>query len=293
MQIKINLTDSALCVLPQRTPRMPRERFIKYYQDLYGRLGYCLPASAFLNGSHYAYTDLAIAVLDHFFKTKQTAQTDILFIVTWSPECDPDQVSCAAYLQHRYHFTGKLFDVGDQGILSLFTTFVLAQKYLQNSAAQRALILVLEQTTVPQHTQSYRQPPSRDFACLLQLEKQILPDKYGIAAAGIFEQPPIYAELLDRLQMAGLSAAACANTQWICHAPHGAASRSLPAAFRRAPGLFPGQLPPCLLPYDTGQFSQLHWLHSVIQAGKGKTSKNQCLLIEDRETPAIGYLLLN
>ncbi len=297
MQAKIILTDSALSILPLRTPHRPRQRFIKYYQDLYARYDKSLSTNVFLSGSQYAYTDLATAVLDNFFKVYQPRQTDVLFIVTWSHEFDPDAVSVAAYLQQRYHFEGKLFDIGDQGVMSFFTCLELVKKYLLHSTAQRAFILVLEQTSVPQHSQSYRQPPSRDFAFLLQLDKQLphifSANKRVMVDAGVFEQPPMHAELLDRLQAAGLSAIECARTQWVCQMSSGLASRSMPAAFRRAPTLFPGQLPPCILPFDAGQFSQLCWLHSLVQRKKRKCSQNKCLLIEDRESPAIGYLLLN
>lgn len=145
----IQLTSSYYVALPKRCAGTARERYVRYYQDLYQLYGESLNEETFNKGSQYSYTDLGDAVLAHCAEQHNLADVDLMIIAAWAHEFDPEYGSCAAYFSHRYNMNCSIFDMSDQGTLSAFQAIALIKQYLRQTLAVKAMLLILEQNSIP------------------------------------------------------------------------------------------------------------------------------------------------
>lgn len=129
----------------------PRARFVQYYQDLYKHLGSQLDESIFREGSQASYSALGHLVLAECHEKKLLQGLDLLVAAYWAYEFDPDHASCGAYLCHQYQLDCKLFDVCEQGTLSPFTAIKLIKAFMQTNHLDSAMMLLMEQTTIPRN----------------------------------------------------------------------------------------------------------------------------------------------
>ena len=141
--------------LTQKSFKQPRPRFIRYYEDLH-QLEKMEPidSNSYMTGAQLSYAELGDIILERCAKEEVLDVVDLMVVTHWSYEFDPDY-ACGAYFCHRYGLQCKTLDVCDQGILSPFTAFHLMKNYVEHDNITNALLLCLDQTTVP-HSASYQ-----------------------------------------------------------------------------------------------------------------------------------------
>jgi len=171
MNAKLILTHSYLSECPKRQPRMPRARFVNYYRELFALRNEKVDINTFMQGSQYSYTELGDAVLKQYVSHHNPHEIDLMLLVVWSHEFDPDYASCTAYFSHQYHIDAEIVDVCDNGILGIYSAFHLLKKYIDRSNMNVALMLVLEQVSIPTKNQ-FKYFPRYDFGFALRIEKR-------------------------------------------------------------------------------------------------------------------------
>jgi len=129
--------------------RMPRKRFMQYYDDLFvSTHAQSVQQASYLEGTQYSYVELLDSLLPKVQADGYLAGLELIVFSFWSPEFDPDH-ACGAYLSHHYPFFGKILDISDAGFLSPFTALAAIKVYMEKGGVQRALLLSMDQTTVP------------------------------------------------------------------------------------------------------------------------------------------------
>lgn len=185
--LSMKITDSCFSCLPKRNPKPPRKRFVNYYEDLYAIYEDKISAETFLLGSQYSYSELGDSVLAECDKKNLLIDLDLMVIATWAQEFDADYSSCSAYFSDKYSVKGRVIDVCDQGSMIVFTALNLIHKFLQVQSNKRALLLFLEQSSIPINSTSQAVMPVYDAATaiLLQREKTAKNLQYEVISAGI------------------------------------------------------------------------------------------------------------
>jgi len=282
----IHISNSCLVQLPVRQPREPRERFVRYYRDLYSLHGKALSEDAFLSGSQYSYSELGDCVLSTYFQDDVIKNIDLLCIVTWAHEFDPDYASMGAYFAHHYQFDGKIFDVGDQGSIGFHTAIDLIKKYLETSSLQCALVLLMEQTTIPgEKDQSVLPIYNAAFGVLISKNTFTLKnnDHYEIIASGIEQRQKI-------LGMDSFILSLCANYS----IPRSQLKLIIKdnnfISCEEMTNLKTSTISINFVVNDPGIFPFILYLHELLE---GRQAAEYVLMIdEDAESTDIGYLLI-
>ncbi len=285
MQNQINLSDSHFIRLPVRQPREPRGRFVRYYQDLYSVYGGQLAEQTFFTGSQYSYTELGDGIFANIAKNTLN-QIDLFVMVAWAHEFDPDYASAGTYFAHRYQLSGKMLDVSDQGTLGFFTALDLVKKYLQASQAKNALIIVLEQTTIP-CSKDVPILPLHDAAFGLLISENSLVNentKYEIVLAEIKQKEKM--QSIDKLILEICNAFAISQHQIklifknnsTIHQQYLNSYLNITAVITK------------ILPNYPGIFPLLSYLHDLTEC---RDAADFILMLdEDAETTDIGYVML-
>lgn len=137
--------------LVSRAKQTPRVRFTQYYDDLSKiTMQPAVDPVSYLQGTQYSYVALLNSILPTIQAEGHLNDLELIVISFWSPEFDPDY-ACGAYLCHRYAFAGKIVDISDCGFLSPFIALSAIQNYMQYGGIKCALLLSVDQTTVPHH----------------------------------------------------------------------------------------------------------------------------------------------
>jgi hypothetical protein len=158
--------------LPGRTGALePRERFVRYHQDLHRAAGARLDPQSIVTGDQYTYAELADSIFDRA-GADIGAQLDVLVTSYWTPEFDPEYPALGPYLQHRWSLDCPWFDVTDQGsIAPVLALSVLKDHLTADQCATEGLLLGVEQSTVPQAVGAHAPIPQRSSAGLLRLSR--------------------------------------------------------------------------------------------------------------------------
>ncbi len=151
--------------------RMPRERFVRFYRDLYERLELEGPdPSSFQSGSQHTYAELGDAVLKQCEADGILKDLELLMVCSWTPEFDPEH-SAGAYFCSRYGITGKTLDICDQGILSPIMAIKIINSYFNHGDISNALLLCIDQTTIPVPKNSLKNRPKKSSALGIFIKK--------------------------------------------------------------------------------------------------------------------------
>lgn len=222
MQNKLIMSHSYLVKLPDQPHKQPRQRFVNYYRDLYGLSHQVVSDLSFYQGGQYTYTELADAVLSRYQMIHNMQELDIISTIIWSHEFDPDFSSCTAYLSHHYGIQAELFDFCDNGLLSLCVALHVVKKYMQKRSYKTALLLILEQTTIPYNQASFRDAPKHNFAWALRVEcvDSLKAGQISLERSAIFtgasKQTVQPSRIYQRLSHhAGYYPMACAVHRWL------------------------------------------------------------------------------
>lgn len=131
--------------------KIPRQRFINYYRDLFSIEGVkCSRLKASHKKNAYNFSELGNTVLSVCCARGDLIDCDLFAVAYWGHEYDPEH-SFGAYFCHRYSITGKTFDVCEQGVLAPLTAMYLIQCYMQHGSVKKAALLCMDQSTIPLH----------------------------------------------------------------------------------------------------------------------------------------------
>lgn len=282
----IQISNSYLVQLPVRAAREPRERFVRYYRDLYTLYGKPLPHDAFLLGSQYSFSELGDCVLSTYFKNDVVKEIDLLSIVTWAHEFDPEYASMGAYFAHQYQYDGKIFDISDQGTIGFHTALGLIKKYLETSSLQRALLLLMEQTTIPgEKNPSILPTYNAAFGMLIAKNNDVQKTdcSYDILVSEILQRKKIFA--LDHFILSLCDSFSIPYTQLKLIVKNNNFLSHIEMA-----RLNTSKITTVYMPNNPGVFPFIFYLHELLN---GREDANYILMIdEDLESTDIGYLII-
>lgn len=129
--------------------KIPRPHFIRYYDDLYQlEREESVDSESHLAGAQLSYAELGDIIFQDCKLNKLKKMLDLMVVTYWSHEFDPDH-ACGAYFCHRHGLNCRILDICDQGILSPFTAFLLIKNYMEYGGVKNALLLSMDQTTIP------------------------------------------------------------------------------------------------------------------------------------------------
>lgn len=165
--------------------KMPRERFTRFYQDLFSRfeLGEIDPMT-YQRGSQRSYVELGDVVLKQCEADGILKNLELLIVCYWAPEFDPEY-SAGAYFCDRYGIKSKTFDVCDQGLLSPIMAMKIIKSYFKHAEIKNALLLCLDQTTIPSSGNPKKYFPKKSSALGLFFQKNDNPGSSGLIHAKI------------------------------------------------------------------------------------------------------------
>jgi len=188
----IHITASYCKTLAQRPTPAVRERYVQYYKDLHNLYEKQLSPETFYEGPGYSFTELGTSVLDECEKDGELADIDLMVVVYWAHEFDPDHSSCGPYFAEKYQIKGQIFDVCDQGTISLCTGLMIIKQYLQSETYKKAILLALEQTSIPRNKLDHCIIPSKSTASVFVLQKNIERKAIELLDAEIISEHEIF-----------------------------------------------------------------------------------------------------
>lgn len=157
--------------LRNKPPKIPRERFTRFYEDLYAQFDLGAPdPMSYQQGSQYNYAELGDGILKQCEADGILKNLELLIVCYWTPEFDPEY-SAGAYFCERYSITGKTFDVCDQGLLSPIMALKLIKSYFNHTDIKNALLLCLDQTTIPAPKSGFKNLPKKSSALGIFIKK--------------------------------------------------------------------------------------------------------------------------
>lgn len=170
MNSGVYITDIVSLELPDADVGEPRERFMRYYQDLHHLYNNELSHETFSQGGKYAFSTIGEHVLNQFQEDDFLKELDILIPVYWAHEFDPDYSNCGAYLQEKFQLNCDLLDIYDQGTLAGFTGLHILQRYLLSDQYNKGMMIALEQTTIPRRLMDHHVMPAVNSGCALIMQ---------------------------------------------------------------------------------------------------------------------------
>lgn len=130
--------------------KVPRRRFVEYYQDLYHLEQKQIDECTFTQGDQGNYAELGSIVLDNCTVNGEMESIDTLICAIWSHEFDPNYSSSGPYFSNRYKIP-DVFDISDQGSISTFLSLKILLQYLYSGHSQKIALIGLEQNCIPRN----------------------------------------------------------------------------------------------------------------------------------------------
>lgn len=286
MHNRIHISNSYLTKLPVRQSKIPRKRFIKYYHDLYSLHHLSLSAKTFLTGSQYSYTELGSEVFKKTADNHVLNDIDLLFMITWTPEFDPEYASAGAYLIEQFKLNCKTYDIGDHGTLGFFTGLDLIQKYLYSNQFTKVFVLVMEQNSVPRSERSQVLMPQHNFVfgLTIQTGDRVSPQgkNYHVVSSGVLSGviKKTFHEIYSQLNKYNSDK----TIRLICK-KDGTIYKKYQREMKSMAGIHVANIP-----NTPGNFSLFSYLHYLIS--EGDDFADVLMFDEDVETSDVGYLIL-
>jgi len=200
---KIAMTAGFYQVLANREPPVVRERYVQFYRDLYRLYDKQLSAGSFNEGPGYSYTELGTYLLDNCAKKGGLNNLDLMVVVYWAHEFDPDHSSCGPFFAETYGIKGPILDVCDQGSAAFFTGLNIIQQYMRHGKTKKAMLLALEQTSIPRDKADHPVLPVTNAAAAIVIQKDWPNDKppsYRLLESQIILESQICTSLFDAVQ---------------------------------------------------------------------------------------------
>lgn len=158
-------------VFPGREIKAPRAIYKDCYRDLYRLYDRDISEETFVEGGQYTQSELGEALLETLRESMDITRCDPIVCVFYTPEFDSKHSSCAAYFVEHFKLQGRVFDVSDAGTLGPFIALKVIDAYL-DAQPGTALLLGMEQTTVPREKASHDLIPNQNEAALWALSSE-------------------------------------------------------------------------------------------------------------------------
>ena len=174
---------------------MPRERYLTYYRDFAKYYGLELIESSAFYGSQLEGSELLNPVMDELAQCYSLNEVGACIFADWVEDFDPEYSALGPYVVDRYKLSSNLFNIVDQGLLSVITALKLAKVSLEG---KNALILSFDQTTVTQFIGVPELRPDGSGAAALYLSASPQSAYFEIVEAEILDSQKAF--LLDDLK---------------------------------------------------------------------------------------------
>jgi hypothetical protein len=146
---KMYISGNFYMDMPFKSDSHPRDRFKQYYADLHAMEGINAPANdCYIKKNAYTYAELGESVLQKAAIEQDFSELDGFVVCYWGHEYDP-QSTFGSYFASHFKIDCRMFDVCDQGILSLFTAVQIIWSYIKNKKAKKFALLCLDQAAIP------------------------------------------------------------------------------------------------------------------------------------------------
>ncbi|WP_050506810.1 hypothetical protein [Streptomyces rimosus] len=166
----LRLTGAAHRAFTGRPPA-PADPFLaKIYSDMAELYGTAFDQERFEHAHRNTFTDMACGLLDAL--PPVPGPVGLIVAASAVPDFDP-RVSAVSYLTDALPGTPQSFALSDQGDAAPYTALRLAGQYAADGQADRVLVMVFDQTTVPADPGPPRQgTDARDGAAALLLSAE-------------------------------------------------------------------------------------------------------------------------
>ena len=156
--------------------------FLIYCDDLTKHLSDRTDNKFDLNATGFSY----VSLLDQLIESYPTIcrDLDVCFLVYDTPDFDPIYSDPLTYLKDRYQLTAECFDVIDQGRLCVVNALHLLLLFSQRKKYQRAIMIGLEQNTLPVRAHHQIATPQQGGVAALMLS--LHPSALPLLAANTF-----------------------------------------------------------------------------------------------------------
>lgn len=149
----------------RRNPSPFDAELIEYYEDLLGQFGLTVDKRRLDDGRNIGYPELAETVLAGL----SVDRPDLILLAYAIPDLHPLK-TVATHVNHLLGGQACSMALSEQGLQAPYTALRVAEAYHRGGNCDRALILVLEQTTLPYHDPLVHDTPLSDTAVALVLE---------------------------------------------------------------------------------------------------------------------------
>jgi hypothetical protein len=136
----------------------------RHYEDLLAQFGLAVDARCLAHARNVGYAELAEAVLDGL----GAEPADLILFAYAIPDL-PTRTTAAAQVNHRLGGRAWSMAISEQGLRAPYTALRLADACHRGGRCRRALVFVLEQTTLPYHDPLVHDTPLSDTAVGLVL----------------------------------------------------------------------------------------------------------------------------
>lgn len=148
-----------------RNPSPFDAALIEYYDDLLGQFGLSVDERQLAAGPNIGYPELAESVLAGLAGERP----DLILLAYAVPDLHPLK-TVATYVNHLLGGQARSMAISEQGLQAPYTALRIADASHRGGQCDRALILVLEQTTLPYHDPLVHDTPLTETAVALVLE---------------------------------------------------------------------------------------------------------------------------
>ncbi|OIU69826.1 hypothetical protein [Rossellomorea aquimaris] len=149
MSNQIILEDISHIELGQSKPYREDKELIRFQKDLLNQYNLPFNEKALLKGLQNDFIDISSKLLDRF-TLEELHRFDLILIAYDTPNIDPSY-SLIGYLTEKYKLEGLCFAMSDYGLDIGFGALKVAAKMMENADFTKALLIVLEQNTLPYH----------------------------------------------------------------------------------------------------------------------------------------------
>ncbi|WP_406134580.1 hypothetical protein [Streptomyces sp. NBC_01089] len=162
------LTATHHVLAPSRRPVPDIPGLAQYHADLLRPYGTDLDEERWETGPQVGFPDLADGLLGTHGAEAAPAP-DLIIVAYALPDLHPFTTT-ASYINHHFGDRARSFAVSEQGLLAPFTALQIVSAYQRSGRSRRAVIAVLEQTTLPAYDPLVHDAALIDSGVLLSLD---------------------------------------------------------------------------------------------------------------------------
>lgn len=154
----------------QKSPPFEHPQLERFHHDLLSGFDMIPDYEWLEKGNNNSYHNMAAEILDDERWKQEISRTD-LFILAYSfPNIRPD-ISIVNYIMDRYGAGFLSFAINDMGFAAPFMALHIINQYLKESGFSRAMLLVMDQTSLPYKTKELQEVSGVDTGALLLMDR--------------------------------------------------------------------------------------------------------------------------